>query len=120
MEKLEKKAEEEKESERQEEKKVVKEDGTTTPNKAERLLEEKMAVSKDGTIYLNDTDMKTIIEAAREEDEGKTTVKNRPQAVFTEERESGGRFQSGCTWNQKLIRCLSGSILYRNTDQRRQ
>ena len=39
-----------------------------------------MAVSKDGTMYLNDTDMKTIIEAAREEDEGKTTVKNRPQA----------------------------------------
>ena len=38
--------------------------------KAERLLEEKMAVSKDGTIYLNDTDMKTIIEVAREEDNG--------------------------------------------------
>lgn len=47
--------------------------------KAEQLLEEKMTVSKDGTIYLNDTDMKTIIEAAREEDEGKNIVKNRPQ-----------------------------------------
>ena len=48
-------------------------------NKAERLLEEKIAVSKDGTIYLNDVDMKTIIEAAQEEDAGKTTVKDRPQ-----------------------------------------
>ena len=83
-EKLEKKAEEVKKNEKPEEKevvkKVVKEEGTTTPNKAEQLLEEKMAVSKDGTIYLNDTDMKIIIEAAREEDEGKTIVKNQPQA----------------------------------------
>lgn len=46
---------------------------------AEQLLEEKMAASKDGTIYLNDTDMKTIIEAAQEEDAGKTTVKDQPQ-----------------------------------------
>ena len=78
-EKLEEKAEEAKESEKSEEKKVVKEDGTTTPNKAEQLLEEKMAASKDGTIYLNDTDMKTIIEAAQEEDAGKTTVKEQAQ-----------------------------------------
>ncbi|MDE7435238.1 MAG: hypothetical protein K2N01_05400 [Lachnospiraceae bacterium] len=34
-----------------------------------------MAASKDGTIYLNDTDIRTIIEAAREERAGKTTVK---------------------------------------------
>ena len=79
-EKLEEKAEEAKESEKSEEKKVVKEDRTTTPNKAEQLINEKMATSKDGTIYLNDTDMKTIIEAAREEDAGKTTVKDQPQA----------------------------------------
>lgn len=78
-EKLEEKAEEAKESEKSEEKKVVKEDGTTTPNKAEQLINEKMAASKDGTIYLNDTDMKTIIEAAQEEDAGKTTVKDQPQ-----------------------------------------
>lgn len=75
-EKLEEKAEE---GEKSEEKKVVKEDGTTTPNKAEKLLEEKMAASKDGTIYLDDTDMKTIIEAAQKEDEGKSTVKDQPQ-----------------------------------------
>ena len=78
-EKLEENAEEAKESEKSEEKKVVKEDGTTTPNKAEQLINEKMATSKDGTIYLNDTDMKTIIEAAQEEDAGKTTVKDQPQ-----------------------------------------
>ena len=78
-EKLEEKAEEAKESEKSEEKKVVKEDRTTTPNKAEQLINEKMATSKDGTIYLNDTDMKTIIEAAQEEDAGKTTVKDQPQ-----------------------------------------
>ena len=48
-------------------------------NKAEQLLEEKMAASKDGTIYLNDTDMKTIIEAAQEEDAGKTIVKEQTQ-----------------------------------------
>lgn len=78
-EKLEEKAEEVKESEKSEEKKVVKENGTTTPNKAERLLEEKISTSKDGTIYLNDTDMKTIIEAAKEEDAGKTTVKEQTQ-----------------------------------------
>ena len=51
------------------------EDGTVTPNKAEQLLHEKMDDSKDGTIYLNDTDIRTIIEAAQEEDAGKTTVK---------------------------------------------
>ncbi len=78
-EKLEEKAEEAKESEKSEEKKVVTEDGTTTPNKAEQLLKEKMAASKDGTIYLNDTDMKTIIEAAQEEDAGKTIVKEQTQ-----------------------------------------
>ena len=55
------------------------EDGTVTPNKAERLLHEKMADSKGGTVYLNDTDIRTIIEAAQEKDAGKTTVKDQPQ-----------------------------------------
>ena len=55
------------------------EDGTVTPNKAEQLLHEKMDDSKDGTIYLNDTDIRTIIEAAQEEDAGKTVVKDQPQ-----------------------------------------
>ena len=61
------------------EKKVVKEDETTTPNKAEQLLDEKMSESKDGTIYLNDTDIRTIIEAAQEENAGKTVVRDQPQ-----------------------------------------
>ena len=55
------------------------EDGTAAPNKTEQLLEEKMADSKDGTVYLNDTDIRTIIEAAQEDDAGKTTVKDQPQ-----------------------------------------
>ncbi|NBJ94611.1 DUF6033 family protein [Parablautia muri] len=54
--------------------------GAAAPNKAERLLKEKMADSKDGTIYLNDTDIRTIIEAAQEEEAGsKATVKGQPQ-----------------------------------------
>ncbi|MBD5499418.1 MAG: hypothetical protein HDR11_17005 [Lachnospiraceae bacterium] len=48
-------------------------------NKAEQLLEEKIASSKDGTIYLYDTDMKTIIEAAKEENAGKTSTKQQTQ-----------------------------------------
>lgn len=70
-----------------EEKKAEKEDAVTAEkaeggsayNKAEQLINEKMAASKDGTIYLNDTDMKTIIEAAQEEEAGKTVVKDQPQ-----------------------------------------
>ena len=38
-----------------------------------------MADSKDGTVYLNDTDIRTIIEAVQEKEAGKTTVKNQPQ-----------------------------------------
>ena len=38
-----------------------------------------MADSKGGTVYLNDTDIRTIIEAAQEKDAGKTTVKDQPQ-----------------------------------------
>ncbi|MBD5463797.1 MAG: hypothetical protein HDR24_12215 [Lachnospiraceae bacterium] len=71
---------EEKLEESLEEKKAEKaEDETTTPNKAEQLLEKKMADSKDDMIYLNGTDIRTIIEAAQEEDAGKTTVKDQPQ-----------------------------------------
>ena len=49
-------------------------------NKAEQLLEEKIASSKDGTIYLYDTDMKTIIEAAKEDNAGKASTKQQAQA----------------------------------------
>ncbi len=76
----EKAAEKQKEfQEKLEEKRTEKEDGPTTPNKAEQLLDEKMNASKDGTIYLNNTDVQTIIEAAQEDSAGKTTVKEQLQ-----------------------------------------
>ncbi len=65
--------------ERLEEKRTDKEDGPMTPNKAEQLLEGKMAASKDGTIYLNGTDIRTIIEAAQEDGANKTIVKEQAQ-----------------------------------------
>ena len=47
--------------------------------KAERLLEEKIADSKDGMIYLNDTDIRTIIKAAKEDNAGKASTKQQAQ-----------------------------------------
>lgn len=58
-----------------EEKRTIKEDEKETPNKAEQLLEEKIADSKDGTIYLYDTDIKTIIEVTKEDNAGKANTK---------------------------------------------
>ncbi len=55
------------------------EDGPAIPGKAEQLLDEKMNSSKDGTIYLNNTDVRTIIEAAREDGADKTAVKEQAQ-----------------------------------------
>ena len=69
----------EKLEEKLEEKKAEKAEDGSAYNKAEQLINEKMSASKDGTIYLNDTDMKTIIEAVQEDDAGKTTVKDQPQ-----------------------------------------
>ena len=65
--------------EKLEERKVEKAEDGSAYNKAEQLINEKMSESKDGTIYLNDTDIRTIIEAAQEEDAGKTTAKDQPQ-----------------------------------------
>ena len=70
---------EEKKTAEAEEVTAEKTEGGSAYNKAEQLINEKMAASKDGTIYLNDTDMKTIIEAAQEEEAGKTVVKDQPQ-----------------------------------------
>ena len=70
---------EEKLEEKSEEKKTEKAGDGSACNKAEQLINEKMAASKDGTIYLNDTDMKTIIEAVKEGDAGKTTVNDHSQ-----------------------------------------
>ncbi len=77
-EKLEETLEEKKEEKAEEVTAEKAEDGAAY-SKAEQLINEKMAASNDGTIYLNDTDMKTIIKAAQEEGEGKTTVKEQPQ-----------------------------------------
>ena len=70
---------EEKKTAEAEEVTAEKTEGGSAYNKAEQLINEKMAASKDGTIYLSDADMKTIIEASQEEDAGKTTVKDQPQ-----------------------------------------
>ena len=65
--------------EKLEERKAEKAEDGSAYNKTEQLINEKMSESKDGTIYLNDTDIRTIIEAAQEEDAGKATVKDQPQ-----------------------------------------
>ena len=73
----------EKTKEKAAEKKDIKEDDgadgkieeKSTPNKAEQLLNEKLAASKDGIIYLNDTDIRTIIEAAKEDNAGRANTK---------------------------------------------
>ncbi len=61
--------------EKTKEKAAEKEDETTTPNKAEQLLKEKIAASKGGMIYLYDTDIKTIIEAAKKDNAGRANTK---------------------------------------------
>lgn len=53
--------------EKEVEKAEKKEEGKADRNKAEQLLEEKIAASRDGMIYLYDTDIRTIMEAAGEE-----------------------------------------------------
>ena len=70
---------EEKKAENEEEVTEKNAEDESAYNKAEQLINEKMAASKDGMIYLNDTDIRTIIEAAQEEDAGKTTVKEPAQ-----------------------------------------
>ena len=70
---------EEKKAENEEEVTEEKSENEPAYSKVEQLLEEKIAVSKDGAIYLNDTDIRTIIEAVQEEDAGKTTVKEPAQ-----------------------------------------
>lgn len=79
-EKLEKKAEEAKDvSEEKEADNKIQISDNSVKDKAEQLLDEKLSKSKDGTIYLYDTDIKTIIEAAKEDNEGKAMSKQ--QAV---------------------------------------
>lgn len=49
-------------------------------SKAEKLLEEKVLSSKDGTVYMNDEEFKEIIEAVKEDNEGDADTKAQPHA----------------------------------------
>ena len=46
--------------------------------RAEQMLEEKVVASKDGKVYMDDTEFKTILEAIKEEEE-KDSKKQQPQ-----------------------------------------
>ncbi len=70
---------EEKETAKTEEENGEKAEEKSAYDKAEQLINEKVAASKDGIIYLNDTDFRTIVEAAQEDGAGKTAVKEQPQ-----------------------------------------
>ena len=65
-----------------EEKEAEKAEEKADRNKAEQLLDEKIAASKDGMIYLYDTDMKTIMEALKEDSaDDKAGVKEQAAVV---------------------------------------
>ncbi len=70
---------EEKETAKTEEENGEKAEEKSAYDKAEQLINEKVAASKDGIIYLNDTDFRTIVEAAQEVQANKTAVKEQPQ-----------------------------------------
>lgn len=59
-----------------EEKRTEKEDKTS---KAEKIISDKIDASKDGIIYLYDTDMKEIMETIKEDNAGKTDSKTQMQ-----------------------------------------
>jgi len=61
------------------EEKTAKAEEKSAYDMAEQLINEKIAASKDGMIYLNDTDIRTIIEAAQEDDTGKAQEKEPPK-----------------------------------------
>lgn len=77
-EQLEEKAEEAKESEKKQEKAET----DTVKNKAEKLLSEKIESAKDGEVFLDNEDMQIIIEAAKENNQGKASAQ-KPVAVGT-------------------------------------
>lgn len=65
--------------ETQEKEEAAKVEEKSAYSKAKELLEEKLAASKDGIIYLNDMDFKTILEAAEEDNIGRTNVTEQMQ-----------------------------------------
>lgn len=70
---------EEKETVKAEEETGEKAEEKSAYDKVEQLINKKMSASKDGKVYLDDTDFQTIIEAIKEEYAGKTTIKDKPQ-----------------------------------------
>ena len=62
-----------------EEKRTIKEDKKTTPDKVEQFLDEKITDSKDNTVLLNEEDIKTIIEIAKDNNMEQTNVKDQMQ-----------------------------------------
>lgn len=58
----------------------TKEKAVEKKEELEETLEEKLAASKDGRIYLNDTDIWTIIEAVKKDNTGRAITKEQPQA----------------------------------------
>ncbi len=65
----EKKEELEEQLKEQKEAEEEKTDETSGKTRAEQMLEEKIAASKDGKVYMDDAEFKTILEAIREEEE---------------------------------------------------
>ncbi len=80
-ERLRKEAQENAEERIEKSREKARENAEEMAEKAEQLLEEKIASSKDGTIYLYDTDMQTIIEAAKEDNAGKADTKQQAQVA---------------------------------------
>ena len=63
----------------QEEEKAAKAEEKSAHSRVKELLEEKLAASKEGLIYLDDTDFRTILEAAEEDNAGKADAKEQMQ-----------------------------------------
>lgn len=70
---------EEKETAETEEENGEKAEEKSAYDKAEQLINEKMDASKDGMLYLDDTDFRTIVEGAREDDTNKMLAKEQAQ-----------------------------------------
>jgi len=58
-----------------EEKRIAKEDEKATHNKAEKLLDDKIGASKDGIIYLYNTDVQTIVDTVKNDNANKADLK---------------------------------------------
>lgn len=62
------------------EKRVKKTDKNANSSKTAQFLEEKIAASKEGVVYLYDTDLRTLMESAREDRTGENDNKQQAEA----------------------------------------